>query len=173
MRRKALSVGLLSAAAMVISGMLFCALGQEIKAMQGVSSNHTTEFASPMVLDVSLDRLRTEPDQSLHFEPNDYVCDDVVITALDVVLRPSPDKQEARLQTYVEVYTRRSFDRVAQLSFELVKGEQAIASWKVNDIDAESNKMRYARKKSPLFKSDDVLWADPPPHLKITVTVRR
>jgi hypothetical protein len=155
-------------------------LHAQVTARQGdPSESAAQEFKSPMILDLPLkDFQRLTSGSGKDFkEVQKYYCDDLTISHLVVV--KNEDKRRGKpaglhLEINGSVYVRPSYDRLATLRFDVVKGEERFTTTQVSDLSAGEGKTRS-------FKADlhlqpetlDRLFAEGAPALlRVVVTVQ-
>jgi hypothetical protein len=123
------------------------ALCNQVVARQGDPSEaETQEFKSPMILDLPLKDFRTIPwNTGKHFnELHKYYCDDLVIS--EFLMSKKEDSRHGkaagmRLDMQGAVTVRPSYDRLATLRFDVIKGEERLAATQVG-IKAGEGKTR-------------------------------
>ena len=123
-------------------------LTAQVVARQGSpAESPLQEFKSPMVLDLPIKDFKDlPPDTGRDFkEVRKYYCDDVVLSQLSVTKRDDSHRGKppaVKLDIRGSVSTRPSYDRLATLRFDIVKGEERFATTQVFQINAEEGKTR-------------------------------
>jgi hypothetical protein len=155
-------------------------LTAQIVARQGTPADSPLEeFKSPMVLDLPIKDFKDlAPDTGRDFkEVRKYYCDDVVLSQLMVTKRDDSHRGKppaVKLDIRGAVSTRPSYDRLAILRFDVVKGEKRLATAQVSQIDAEEGRTRtFATSLRLEAEEFDRLFGEgEPPLLRVTVTVK-
>jgi len=154
-------------------------IGQVVARQGGPSDNSIEEFKSPMVLDLPLKDFQAIPSNAGKYfnELRKYYCDDLVISELLVSKKDETHRGKAagmRLDVQGAVTVRPSYDRLATLRFDIVKGEERLASAEVAGIKAGERKTRKFSTKLTLDADQlaRLFAAGPDPLLRITVTVQ-
>jgi hypothetical protein len=154
-------------------------IGQVVARQGNDSDASIEEFKSPMILDLPFKDFRTiPPNTGKHFnELRKYYCDDLVISELLVSRGKDSRHNKAAgmiLDMQGAVTVRPSYDRLATLRFDIVKGEERLASAQVAAIKAGEGKTRKFSTELNL-NADQVariFAAGPDPLLRVTVTVQ-
>jgi hypothetical protein len=154
-------------------------LHAQVTARQGdPSESAAQEFKSPMILDLPLKDFRrlTSGSGKDFKEVKKYYCDDLTISHLVVVKDEETHRGKPsglHLEISGSVYVRPSYDRLATLRFDVVKGEERFTTTQ-ESISAGEGKTRS-------FKADlhlqpetlDRLFAEGAPALlRVVVTVQ-
>lgn len=137
------------------------------------------EFKSPMVLDLPLkDFHKTGVGTGKNFkEVRKYYCDDLSISELLVVKRKeNPPGKPASMELEIRgaVTVRPSYDRLATLRFDIVKGEERFATNQVYNVNAEEGQTHTFATILPIDAEglERLFGPGEPPLLRVTVTVR-
>lgn len=137
------------------------------------------EFKSPMVLDLPIRNFKVmPPDTGKEFkEVRKYYCDDLVISQLLVTKRKDSQRGKPpglQLEIHGAVSVRPSYDRLATLRFDVVKGEERFATNQVFNINAEEGQTHSFTTGLKIEAEDlDRLFAEgESPLLRVTVTVQ-
>jgi hypothetical protein len=89
-------------------------------------------------------------------ELRDYICDDVRIESLST--RWKLQRREGRkyyfLETEIEVFTRKSHDRLVDVTVELVGDGKVLLRYMIPTIDAEEEEHRKATGRSERISAD-------------------
>ncbi len=150
--------------------------GQVVARQGDPSEASVQEFKSPMVLDLPLKDFRVIPSGTgKHFaEVRKYYCDDLMISELLVTKKTDAGRGDMHLLLEGSVTVRPSYDRRATLRFDVVKGEEKLATNQVAGIKAGERKTRKFSAK--LYLDADqvarVFAAGADPLLRVTVTVQ-
>jgi hypothetical protein len=171
------SPSLLVLCALLLSPAL---LEAQVVARQGSPAESPfQEFKSPMVLDLPLKNFKEMPVRTgKDFkEVRKYYCEDLVLSQLLVTKREETQRGKPpglRLEIRGSVSVRPSYDRLATLRFDVVKGEEKLATSQIFDINAEEGQTHSFSTSLKIAAEDlDRLFADgEPPLLRITVTVQ-
>jgi hypothetical protein len=155
-------------------------LTAQVVARQGTpAESPLEEFKSPMVLDLPIQDFKDlAPTTGRDFkEVRKYYCEDLVITQLLVTKREESKRGKPsviKLDIRGSIAVRPSYDRLAILRFDVVKGERRFATAQVSQIDAEEGRTRTFATNLRLEAEDfDRLFAEgEPPLLRVTVTVQ-
>ena len=119
-------------------------LAGQVTAKQGTSADmQQSEFASPMVIELPLDRLQ-EPESGNFYtftEQDKFVCDDVSIPVL-VITKSTTSFQRVRLLIKATAYVRPSFDRKVFIQCSIVGGSLKINPASDLQISAKEKKYR-------------------------------
>jgi len=134
------------------------------------------EFKSPMVLDLPMKGFRELSfDTGKDFkEVRKFYCDDLVISQLLVSKKEDGRRGGIKLEIKGAVSVRPSYDRLAILRFDLVKGEERIATTQISGINAEEGKTRSFATVLRLDANEAAAFLSPEadPILRVTVTVK-
>ena len=155
-------------------------LTAQVVARQGSATNSPfQEFKSPMVLDLPLKNFREMPfGTGKDFkEVQKYYCEDLSISQLLVDKREDAQRGKPsglRLNIHGAVSVRPSYDRLATLRFDVVKGEERFATNQVFNVNAEEGQTHSFTTSLKIAAEDlDRLFAEgEAPLLRITVTVQ-
>jgi hypothetical protein len=156
------------------------ALGGQVVARQGdPAESPLQEFKSPMILDLPLKDFKGIPWKAgKDFkEVGRFYCEDLVISRLGVAKREESHRGKPsgmRLDIQGAVTVRPSYDRLATLRFDIVKGEARLATTQVSHLNAEEGKTRSFSAEVILGPEDieRLFAAGADPLLRITVTVQ-
>ena len=150
--------------------------GQVVARQGDPSEASVQEFKSPMVLDLPLkDFQKISSGTGKHFaEVRKYYCDDLMISELLVTKKTDARYGGMRLSLEGAVTVRPSYDRRATLRFDVVKGEEKLATTQVAGIKAGERKTRKFSAELNLGPATVArLFAEgEAPMLRVTVTVQ-
>jgi len=171
------SLSLLVLIALVLSPVPLTA---QVVARQGSAADSPLEeFKSPMVLDLPLKNFREMPvGTGKDFkEVRKYYCEDLVLSQLLVDKREDSHRGKPsglRLDLHGAVWVRPSYDRLATLRFDVVKGEKRFATNQIFNINAEEGQTHSFSTSLKIAAEDlDRLFAEgEAPLLRVTVTVQ-
>lgn len=150
-------------------------LAGQIVARQGSEADlKQSEFTSPMVIELPLDRLRNqEPGDMYPFSDQaKFVCDDVNLPVI-VITKSKTWSKQVKLSIKVSAFVRPSFDRKVSIQCMLLdSSEKKVASAEM-DISAKEKQYRSDTASLLMAQSefDDLLKAGSHPKLKFIVSV--
>lgn len=154
----------------------FLPLAGQIAARQGTAADtQQGEFASPMVLELPLDKLRDEAPGGLYTftDQQKFVCDDASLTLL--VVRKTVDRKAKRVELKLEstVFVRPSYDRTVNLRFTVVREGRALEGFTDQEISAKEKEYRSDRSTLvlPLEAFEQALAGEPRGFLKVVMVV--
>ncbi|WP_243286981.1 hypothetical protein [Geothrix terrae] len=114
-----------------------------------------SEFSSPMVLELPMDRLHVaEPAGMYSFtDQGTFVCDDVSLPLIVVKKTVNEKAKRVELKIQSTAYVRPSFDRKVVLRYSIIRSGQALATFTEQEISAKEKK--YRSDSSTLVMSKD------------------
>ena len=155
-------------------------MASQVVARQGtVAEAPQQEFKSPMILDLPFKDFKELPfGTGKDFkEVRKYYCDDLAISQLLVTKKEESHRgkpSDWRLEIHGSVSVRPSYDRLATIRFDVVKGEESVATAQVSKLDVEEGRtLDFTTRLS--LKPEDVerlFAAGEPALLRVTVTVQ-
>lgn len=128
----------------------------QVAARQGtVADVRQSEFSSPMVLELPMDRLHVaEPGDMYSFtDQGAFVCDDVSLPLVVVKKTVNDKAKRVELRIQSTAYVRPSFDRKVVLRYSVLRSGQALAAFTEQEISAKEKK--YRSDSSTLVMSKD------------------
>ena len=152
----------------------------QVVARQGAPAEASPQdFQSPMVLDLPIkDFQYLAPGNGKDFmEVRKYYCEDLVLSQLVVTKQRGSHRGKPpglKLGIRGSISVRPSYDRLATLRFDLVKGEKHFATAQIFRINAEEGKTQ-SFSTSLLLEAEELdrLFAEgEPAFLRVTVTVQ-
>lgn len=149
----------------------------QISARQG--EKPVQEFESPMILELPLPQVldfATGYGKTFSKDIESFVCDDTSIVTLTVIRGKSSgrgDKAKILIDFEGQIYVRPSFDRLVDVEFSVLQGENSIGETAAREIDAgEEYKTKFkATLKLPLQDLEEAFAGEMPPILKIVMSV--
>jgi len=155
--------------------MLALPLAGQVAARQGTAADlKQSEFASPMVLELPLDRLKEDvPGGVYAFTDQDkFVCDDASIPLL-LVTKSTTWSKRVRLAIKATVYVRPSFDRKVSILCSVVGGPGVASSVTELQISAKEKQHRSDSASLELTQEafDSLFKGDNHGKLKLVMTV--
>jgi hypothetical protein len=169
----------------LVTAILFCLavspvlLDAQVVARQGSpAESPLQDFKSPMVLDLPLRDFKALPFGSgKDFkEVRKYYCEDLVLSQLMLVKKEDSHRGKppgVRIEIRGAASVRPSYDRRTTLRFDVLKGEERLATTQVFHLSTEEGKTTPFRAELRLPSEElERLFAEgEPPLLRITVTV--
>jgi hypothetical protein len=154
-------------------------LSAQVVARQGApAESPIQEFKSPMILDLPLKDFQALPFKAAKEfkEVQKYYCDDLVLSQLVVAKKEDSHRGKPpgmRLEIRGFAFVRPSYDRLASFRFDVVKGEEKIATAQVLHFNAEEGRTSPFTSELRLTAEDleRLFAAGEPPVLRVTVTV--
>lgn len=124
--------------------LLATPMAAQATAQQGVNSeSRENEFRSPMVVELSLNRLRKDEYGGLYpfTEQAKFICDEVNLPLL-LVKRTNTWSKTVELNLKATTYVRPSYDRMVTLDFRILKGGIEVKSALGHQIPSKEKKQR-------------------------------
>lgn len=147
----------------------------QVTARQGTPADlKQSEFASPMVLELPLDKLKVPELGNVYAltDQDKFVCEDVSIPV--ILIRKSINRsKQVELNIKTTVYVRPSFDRKVTIHYSIVMGPNALKARTVQDISAKERQNRSDSSTLVLSgeEFDGLFKGEHPGKLKLVMTV--
>jgi hypothetical protein len=164
-----------SACKRLLISVLAVPLMGQATARQGTPADlNQSEFTSPMVIEIPLDRLKSpEPGNTYAFTDQDkFVCEDVSIPL--IVLKKSTNwSNQVELNLKTTVYVRPSFDRKVTIQYSILKAGSALNGRTTQEISAKEKQYRSDSSTLVISKDDfdNLLKGESAGKLKLIMTV--
>lgn len=124
--------------------LLAAPLAAQATARQGDSSEaRKNEYSSPMVVELSMNRLRKDEYGGLYpfTDQAKFICDDVNLPLM-LVKRTNTWSKTVELNIQTTTYVRPSYDRMVTLDFRFLQGEKEVKSFLGQRIPSKEKKQR-------------------------------
>ncbi|MBI1754627.1 MAG: hypothetical protein HY014_18610 [Acidobacteria bacterium] len=162
--------------ALLLSSCLigFPLIGQMV-ARQGTEADlKQSEFTSPMVVELPLDRLRNQELGDIYpfSDQGKFVCDDVTLPVI-VITKSKTWSKQVKLSIKVTAFVRPSYDRKVSIQCMLLDSSEKKVTGAEMEISAKEKQYRSdtASLLIPQSEFDNLLKPDGHPKLKFIVTV--
>lgn len=150
-------------------------LGQ-VAARQGtVADVQPSEFSSPMVLELAMDKLKTGELVDLYSFTGleKFVCDDASLPLVVIRKTINPSAKRVELKIESTVYVRPSYDRKVNLRYSIISAGKALPAVTEHQVSAKERKYRSDSSTLILTKDefDNLFQDDHHGVLKVVMTV--